>query len=354
MYRTRVSLGRLSPARDKLLKIDGLGKKGKKGGSMVARRLVFRYTRYDAIPALCAAGHLALVLVSWLAFQTSPAWALGLAFGAVVFCYCWNVQSISHNFIHNPFFTNEWWNRAFSVLESAAIGIPQTIYHHYHMNHHWGDNDAKGPDGTTRDWGSTYRHGKGSQPEAFWSYCLIGFFRFELRPCFRMILRYGPRHVVLLLAESLVLGALWLTLLLTNWRFLLYFYVPSYYLGWALVYAHTYFLHYGARPGDYYANSVSSYHRLYNWLFFNNGFHQEHHWDPKVHWTKMLQVREEIRPQMMIHKTRVLRGPHITVFLEDWLNRGKKMRHAATTQLDTRAIGSQTQGLSEPDLKRAA
>ena len=321
---------------------------------MVARRLVFRYTRYDAIPALCAVGHLALVLVSWLAFQTSPAWALGLAFGTVVFCYCWNVQSISHNFIHNPFFTNEWLNRAFSVLESAVIGIPQTIYYHYHMNHHWGDNDAKGPDGTTRDWGSTYRHGKGNQPEAFWSYCLIGFFRFELGPCFRMILRFGPRHVVLLLAESLVLGALWLTLLLTNWRFFVYFYLPSYYLGWALVYAHTYFLHHGARPGDYYANSVSSYHRLYNWLFFNNGFHQEHHWDPKVHWTKMLQVREEIRPQMIIHKTRVLRGPHITVFLEDWLNRGKKMRHAATTQLNPRAIGPQTQDLAKPDLKRAA
>ena len=38
-----------------------------------------------------------------------------------------------------------------------GAGVPQIIYHHYHLNHHWGDNDAKGPDGTTRDWSSTSR-----------------------------------------------------------------------------------------------------------------------------------------------------------------------------------------------------
>lgn len=321
---------------------------------MATPGLVFRYTRYDAAPALCAAGHLSLVLGSWLAFPILPAWALILMFGALVICYCWNVQSISHNFIHNPFFTNDWLNRAFSVVESVAIGIPQTIYYHYHMNHHWGDNDAKGPDGTTRDWGSTYRHGTGNQPEEFWSYCLIGFFRFELGPCFRMILRHGPRHVLLLLAESVVLGAVWLAMLLGNWRYFLYFYLPSYYLGWVLIYAHTYFLHYGARPGDYYANSVSSYHIPYNWVFFNNGFHQEHHWDPKAHWTKMPQVREEIRPQMIAHQTHILRGPHITIFLEDWLMRRKRVRSAMPARPIEKPLELQPHDYAKPDQKMAA
>jgi fatty acid desaturase len=319
---------------------------------MDAPKSIFRYTRFDLLPVLCAAGHLALLLGSWLAFPILPTWVLGMAFCTLIFCYCWNVQSISHNFIHNPFFTNEWLNRGFSVLESIAMGIPQTIYYHYHMNHHWGDNDAKGPNGTTRDWGSTYRHGKGDQPEAFWKYCFIGFFRFELAPCLRMILRHGPRHIVLLLVESLVLGAFWLALLLVNWRFFLFIYVPSYYLGWVLIYAHTYFLHYGARPGDYYANSVSSYHRLYNWLFFNNGFHQEHHWDPKAHWTRMRQVREEIRPQMRIHGTRILRGPHITVFLEDWLTQ-REMR-AAAAQFFEPTIPFPAHGSASLEHKKAA
>jgi fatty acid desaturase len=125
----------------------------------------------------------------------------------------------------------------------------------------------------------------------------------------------------MLLAESLTLAAFWLTMLVLDWRYLIYFYLPCYYLGWVLIYAHTYFLHYGAQPGNLYANSVSSYHRPYNWVFFNNGYHQEHHWDPKAHWTRMKAVREEILPQMFANRTRFLRGPHLTVLLEDWLRR---------------------------------
>ncbi len=293
---------------------------------MPTRHFIFRYTVYDAIPALCAVVNLALLIGTFVCFNSLPAWALALSFCAIIFCYCWNVQSISHNFIHNPFFTSDWLNRALSVLESVAIGVPQTIYYHYHMNHHWGDNDAKGPHGTTRDWGSTYRHGQGNQPEAFWKYCLAGFFRFELGPCFRMVLRHGRKHVILLVVEALVLGTFWLALLWFNWRYFLFFYLPSYYLGWVLIYAHTYLLHYGAQPGNYYANSVSSYHRLYNLLFFYNGYHQEHHWDPKAHWTRMKEVHQEIHSQMIVNRTRTLRGPHLTAFLEDWLNQRRQMQ----------------------------
>jgi hypothetical protein len=35
-------------------------------------------------------------------------------------------------------------NRAFSLLESVAIGVPQTIYYHYHLNHHWGTTTPRG------------------------------------------------------------------------------------------------------------------------------------------------------------------------------------------------------------------
>ncbi len=305
---------------------------------MTTRRLLFRYAVSDAIPTLCAIGNVALLIGTLVYFPSLPGWALALAFAAVMFCYCWNVQSISHNFIHNAFFTNSWLNRAFNLVETLAIGIPQTIYYHYHMNHHWGDNDAKGPDGSTKDWGSTYRHGKENQPEAFWSYCLIGFFRFELGPVIRMILRCGRSQVVMALVESLVLGAFWLALFLLDWRYFLCFYLPSYYAGWVLIYAHTYVLHYGAQPGNYYANSVSSYHRLYNLIFFNNGYHQEHHWDPKAHWTQMKEVHAEILPQMVANRTRILRGPHITAFLEDWLTR-RTERRAARSRLAKRVLG---------------
>src|SRR2546430_13431436 len=38
----------------------------------------------------------------------------------------------------------------------------------------------------------------------------------------------------------------------------------------------------------------SSYGKIYNWLFFYNGYHAEHHFRPKVHWTKMEKFRQGI------------------------------------------------------------
>src|SRR5262249_49913034 len=155
-------------------------------------------------------------------------------------------------------------------------------------------------------------------------------FRFELAPCFRMIYRNGHKHVLLTLAESLALLVFWVGTLWLDWRWFVFFYLPSYYVGWVLVYAHTYCLHYGAEPGNYYANSISSYHRVYNAVFFYNGYHQEHHWDPKAHWTRMQEVHEEILPEMLANHTRFLRGPHITVFLEDWLKERDERRRLDT------------------------
>ncbi len=103
-----------------------------------------------------------------------------------------------------------------------------------------------------------------------------------------------------------------------DWRYFVYFYFPSYYIGWMLSYAEGYLEHYGAQPGNPFANSVSSYHRLYNLIWFNNGYHQEHHWDPKWHWSRMPQLHEQIKDQMARNHTRILKGPHMTALLEDW------------------------------------
>ena len=108
-------------------------------------------------------------------------------------------------------------------------------------------------------------------------------------------------------------------ILLAGGGYFVFFYLTSYYFGWVLSYAEGYMEHYGCQPGNPYANSVSSYNRLYNRLWFNNGYHQEHHWDPKCHWTEMPRLHEKIRHHLVLNHTRVLRGPHITGFIEDWL-----------------------------------
>jgi fatty acid desaturase len=288
---------------------------------MSAKPAFFRYSPYDALVALCGLLNLAFLLWTFAAFPSLPGWAVALTFVVLSWAYCWNLQCISHNFIHNPFFTNVWLNRAFGVLETLCIGMPHQLYHHYHLNHHAGDNDAKGPDGTTRDWSSIYRYGKGDAPESFWRYTFVSFFRVEITPVIRVCIRHGRTHILQTIVETLVLGAFWILMLAVNWRYFAFFYLPSFYIGWLLSYAEGYLEHYGAQPGNPFANSVSSYHRLYNLLWFNNGYHQEHHWDPKMHWTKMKPLSERVRPYLEANRTRILRGPHITGLIEDYFKR---------------------------------
>ncbi len=286
---------------------------------MAAPRRFFRYSRWDALPALCGVGIVALILWTLVCFHSLPWWVLALSFWAVAWSYCWNMQCISHNFIHNPFFTNAWLNRAFSVLESVALGVPHVLYHHYHMNHHFGDSDAKGPSGTTRDWSSIYRYGQGTAPEGFWRYCLLSFFRVEVGPVLRVAARHGRAELIQTGVEAAALAGFWVVMAVVDWRYLVYFYLPSYYLGWVLSYAEGYLEHFGAQPGNPFANSVSSYNRLYNLLWFNNGYHQEHHWDPKVHWTQMADLHHKLRGRLDANRTRTLTGPHITALIEDRL-----------------------------------
>src|SRR5262249_23105687 len=158
-----------------------------------------------------------------------PTWFLVLAFIAIAWSYCWNMQCISHNFIHNPYFTSVWLNRAYSVLETLALGVPHILYHHYHMNHHWGDSDKKGPDGSTKDWSSIYGHSKDDNPEPFWKYCLVSFFRVEVGPVLRTVAKHGTGQKIQTAVESVALGAFWVTMAVVHWRYFVFFYLPSYY-----------------------------------------------------------------------------------------------------------------------------
>jgi fatty acid desaturase len=86
--------------------------------------------------------------------------------------------------------------------------------------------------------------------------------------------------------------------LLISWQFLLFFWLPIFYFGWFFTYFANYYEHFGATPGSRYADSISYYGWLYNSLFFNEGYHQEHHLRPNAHWSERPAIYQKLSQQL--------------------------------------------------------
>jgi hypothetical protein len=176
-----------------------------------------RYSRFDAILLVFAIAHGAVLML----IPVIPVIALGV---------WWNSNTISHNFIHKPFFRSRSLNLLFSVYLSVLLSIPQAIWRDRHVAHHAG---------------------------VTWTLRITG-------------------QITVQVMLILGLHGLLLALCPTFW---LMTYMPGYLLGLGLCYVHGYYEHA--------QGTTSHYGKLYNLLCFNDGYHNEHHADPGVHWTRL-------------------------------------------------------------------
>lgn len=166
--------------------------------------------------------------------------ALAVAYGAALWLapspllialgLWWLANTVAHNFIHRPFFASRELNALFSLLLTTLMGVPQTLWRQRHLAHHAG-----------REW------------------------RLEVEPLF--------------VVEAGVAGALWALSLATQPALVATVLLPGYAGGLLLC----------ALQGHYEhaAGTTSHYGRVYNLLFFNDGYHAEHHAHPGVHWTEL-------------------------------------------------------------------
>jgi fatty acid desaturase len=181
-----------------------------------------------------------------------------------------------------------------------------------------GNSDRPDEEGETVDWLSIYRHGHDGEAENVWSYIFLSYLRDDPKAIFGEIKRksrpdayWGVFEIAAFISFFVLMGIL-------NWKFILFF-LPFYYLGHCLSYLNGYFLHFGGNPDKPIAWGVSSYEKIYNSLWFNNGYHAEHHFRPKLHWTKMKQLHEQIAEQQQREGTRVIKPPHALAFLDPTL-----------------------------------
>jgi hypothetical protein len=174
-----------------------------------------RWAKWDALLVALALAHGGLIL----GFPSIALIAVGL---------WWNANTISHNFIHQPFFRTRTLNQIFSCYLSLLLGFPQSLWRRKHLVHHG--------------------------------------------VCESQKLKLAP------LDFAAVLG-LWVTLTALVPQFTLTVYLPGYLIGLGLCFLQGYYEHA--------QGTVSHYGRLYNLLFFNDGYHREHHAHPGRHWREL-------------------------------------------------------------------
>src|SRR5437867_12907064 len=126
---------------------------------------VFAHTRWDAIPVAAALLHCAYFFRMFYLFPRVPLWVMFILGFIYSVSISWNINGISHNFIHNPYFRSPLLNRLFSIMESITVGFSQIFYECIHMHHHKGNADRPDETGETVDWISIYKHGHDGEAE---------------------------------------------------------------------------------------------------------------------------------------------------------------------------------------------
>ena len=185
---------------------------------------LFRYSGWDGLLVLMALGHGTVLLM----------WPSVLVVGCGMW---WCANTVSHNFIHLPFFRTRGANAVFSLYLTVLLGVPQTLWRQRHLAHH-----------AERDW------------------------RFRVT---------GQ-----LAAEAVLIFALWSALAFAAPKFLAFTYAPGLALGLVLCHLQGHYEH--AR------GTTSHYGWLYNFLFFNDGYHVEHHQKPTRHWSDLRAQRAHV------------------------------------------------------------
>jgi hypothetical protein len=195
----------------------------------VAVSRVFREERVsrrlagDALFVSLTAVHAAILVAA----PSAPVIALGM---------WWNANTISHNFIHRPFFQSRGANSAFALWLSLLLGFPQAEWRDRHLRHHAG----------------VERFVRPSRASAF---------------------------------QALAIVAVFAAIAVMAPRFFLLTWLPGWAAGLGLCWLQG---HYEHERG-----TTSHYGRLYNFFFFNDGYHVEHHEKPGVYWLDLPAERSD-------------------------------------------------------------
>lgn len=196
-----------------------------------------------------------------------------------------------HHHTHVPIFKSTKLNRMYEIFVSMTTSIPFQLWKYLHLTHHRFNNDKK-KDGVVKDPLSFYRYGKDNERENFWSYVVLGLYRDFSGESSRDTLetcstKFNLKEIDKLKIEKMFIMLYFLSILVVSWTYFIY-YVLVVLLTLFANNANSYGEHYLATDhANFRCDSIGSYGKLFNFLCFNSGYHQEHHVKPSLHWTRL-------------------------------------------------------------------
>jgi fatty acid desaturase len=277
---------------------------------------IFRYSRWDTLSVAVIPFQVAFYVMLAFVYHEFSVFLL-VALIPVLYALSLQNAGANHNHYHTPFFRVRWLN-TLTRMGFSLTGAPKTPYNVGHGVHH-----AKQVD------------------EAFNNASVLAILGFR-RPLHRQLLSFvlfvfesfGVKYIVLLIllkrwpinrlatvampedvdmatrvlqkvqkpatlkAVKLDIAA-WLgfrlILCAIDWKFFLFYFIPTSYVIETVRQIDNYTQHWGATESDDPTrDSVSCYGKLYNLLTFNLGYHQEHHLRPAIHWLDLPGVTEQL------------------------------------------------------------
>jgi hypothetical protein len=156
----------------------------------------------------------------------------------------WTANTVAHNFIHTPFFRGRALNRGYALFLTVLMGVPQSLWRARHLRHHRELQRHEHSDRVVRP--------RSARAEVWTAGVAI---------------------------EAALVLTLWVVLAAIDPAFFLRVYAPGYLAGLGLCWLQGHFEHAHG--------TTSHYGWLYNWCFFNDGYHAEHHLRPGEHWTRL-------------------------------------------------------------------
>jgi fatty acid desaturase len=275
---------------------------------------LFRNTPWDLACLAVIPFQIAVFLTLALTYQSLPLWALALLVPAL-FLMSIQAAGASHNHYHTPFFKAKWMNTA-ARMGYSMIAYPKTPYDLGHGIHHalhdsWNESSILEILGVNRPIMRQILNLVQFLPDSLGAKYMVLLYLVRRAEPESLAERLAPqhphiaarvfrklqhsRHLYALVFDLGAWLALRLLLIVIDWQFFLFFFIPASFLVELLRQADNFTQHWGATdPSDPKKDSVSCYGLLYNMITFNLGYHQEHHYRPAVHWRYLHEVTAEL------------------------------------------------------------